>query len=316
MRKPSLLRISVTASLESEEALTELLGELLGTTATSYHHFDSGRVTVLAYLEEPAGWTPEKRRLLREGCEHLRSCGLDVPKGPVSVRRVRREDWAESWKQHFPPLRIGSRLLLRPTWSRLRPRKGQQVVILDPGLSFGTGHHATTEYCLEQLVEARPRKNARSFLDLGCGSGILAISAAKLGFAPVRAVDSDPEAVRIARENAQVNEVSGLEIEEGDVTRLPLRPKVKYDVVCANLLGDLLIRECRRIAATALPEGRLILAGILDAEFKSVAEAYARLGWKLTASRRKKEWRSGTFTFQPPPGPERARHSGRAAPRP
>lgn len=322
MRPKALLRLELPASLQSEEALTDLLSEVLETTATSFHHFDSGRITIIAFLEDASHWSAERRARLEEGRRCLRECGLEVPEGAISVKRVRGEDWAESWKEHFPPIQIGSALIVKPTWSKLRPAAGQQVVVLDPGLSFGTGHHATTEYCLRQLVKARPRGVTRSLLDLGCGSGILAISAAKLGFAPIRALDYDPDAVRIARENAESNRVSELEIARGDVTKLPLRPRKTYDIVCANLLGDLLIRECRRIAATVAPGGQLILAGILETEFDNVAQAYAELGWKLIASHRKKEWRSGTFISQSAPAPKRGpvhgsgRRSGRGAPRP
>lgn len=322
MRRQTLLRIEIPASLQSEEALTDLLSDVLETTATSFHHFDSGRVTIIAFIEDASHWSAERRARLEEGRRRLRACGLEVPEGVISAKRVRREDWAESWKEHFPPIQIGSALLVEPTWSNLRPVAGQQVVVLDPGLSFGTGHHATTEYCLRELVKARPRGLPKSLLDLGCGSGILAISAAKLGFAPIRALDYDPDAVRIARENAESNRVPEMAIARGDVTKLSVRPRKRYDVVCANLLGDLLIKECRRIAATVAPEGQLVLAGILKAEFDHVVHAYAGLGWKLIASHRKKEWRSGTFISPPAPATQRVsvagfgRPFGRVAPRP
>ena len=139
---------------------------------------------------------------------------------------MRREDWAESWKRHFKPIEIGDALLVKPSWSKRRPRKNQAVVILDPGLSFGTGQHPTTAFCLREIVrlklakergrlarEFKTRHHAdepsalQSFLDIGTGSGILAIAAAKLGYQPVHAFDFDAEAVRIARANARANRV-------------------------------------------------------------------------------------------------------------
>src|SRR5262249_3273167 len=143
------------------------------------------------------------------------------------------EDWAESWKRHFRPVEIGSRLLLKPSWSRRRPRKNQVLLVLDPGLSFGTGQHPTTRFCLEQLVAFASRN--RSFLDLGTGSGILVIAAKKLGYRRVTAIDSDPDAVRIARANAKRNRLEEkLRLVHQDLTRLPVGWR-KHDLVCANL---------------------------------------------------------------------------------
>ena len=120
---------------------------------------------------------------------------------------IRHEDWAESWKRHFKPIEIGRRLLIKPSWSRRRPKPHQQVVVLDPGLSFGTGQHPTTAFCLAEVARLVKNAPARSFLDIGTGSGILAIAAARLNYQPIWAFDFDPEAVRMARANAQTNQV-------------------------------------------------------------------------------------------------------------
>ena len=181
-------------------------------------------------------------------------------------------------------------------------------MILDPGLSFGTGQHATTSFCLHQIVAAvcRPSQAAKrspsaatkSFLDIGTGSGILAIAAAKLGYKPVRAFDFDPEAVRVARANARVNHVEPkLKIARGDVTKLPIHPAQQYDLVSANLISNLLIAERKKIAAQLRPAGILILAGILKSEFGEVQKFYEDLGLKLVSAKSKREWRSGAFRF-------------------
>ncbi len=138
----------------------------------------------------------------------------------------------------------------------------------------------------------------KSFLDIGTGSGILAIAAAKLGYKPVHAFDFDPEAVRVARANARVNQVGRkIKIARGDVTKLPLRPARKFDLVCANLISNLLIAERRRIVAQLNPGGTLVLAGILKSEFAQVQKAFEALGLKLVAAKSEKEWRSGSFQF-------------------
>jgi ribosomal protein L11 methyltransferase len=194
--------------------------------------------------------------------------------------------------------------------------------VRDPGLSFGTGHHPTTSFCLEQIakksfefrVSSFELKNRRerkqqsleyetrnpklSFLDIGTGSGILAIAAAKLGFARVDAFDFDAEAIRVSRANAEKNQVSKkIRIYRADLTKLPRRAARKYDVVCANLISNLLISERDRILARLQPGGVLVLAGILKSEFDQVQNAYEKADLKLTASRSEKEWRSGAFSF-------------------
>jgi ribosomal protein L11 methyltransferase len=137
-----------------------------------------------------------------------------------------------------------------------------------------------------------------TFLDIGTGSGILAIAAAKLGFAPVHAFDFDPEAVRVARENTRKNQVnSKLKPARGDVTKLPLKPLRQYDLVCANLISNLLIAERRRIVNHLKPGGTLVLAGILATEFAEVEQAFFTLGLSLTAKRVENEWCSGSFCF-------------------
>jgi ribosomal protein L11 methyltransferase len=217
--------------------------------------------------------------------------------GTIQIRRVRWEDWAESWKRHFKPLEIGRSLLIKPSWSRRRPKQPQSVVVLDPGLSFGTGQHPTTAFCLGEVARHVRKGAARSFLDIGTGSGILAIAAAKLNYQPVAAFDFDPDAVRIARANAKSNRVK-IRLARADVTRLPLRPARQYDLVCANLVSTLLVAERKRIISRLNKDGTLVLAGILKTEFPAVQAAFAAAGLVLIRSQSRRDWRSGAFRFQ------------------
>jgi ribosomal protein L11 methyltransferase len=164
-------------------------------------------------------------------------------------------------------------------------------------LSFGTGHHPTTRFCLEKLVSAKGVKQPRSLLDVGTGSGILAIAACKLGYKPVDAFDYDPQCVRVAKENAISNNVDALiKIGKNDLKTMPLTGKKTYDVICANLEYDLLISEAEKLINRLNPNGLLILAGILDQQFKSVLEAYQEKSMQLTSHRKSKEWHSGAFS--------------------
>lgn len=279
-----------------EAALAALLEEALGAPAVSATNLLTGRSRVSVYLEDRALPSAAVWRELRAQLRDLREAGLSV--GAPRMLRVRREDWAESWKRHFPPLEIGRALLVRPSWSQRRGRRGQAVVTLDPGLSFGTGQHATTRFCLEQLVAARPEHAAPSCLDVGTGSGILAIAAAKLGYAPVTAFDFDAEAVRLARANAAANAVADrVRPRRADVRELPARG-ARFSLVCANLLADLLLETRDRLIARVAPQGRLVLAGILRGEFEEVRGAYEAAGLRLLTSRARNEWRSGAFVWR------------------
>ena len=295
-KQKTLWHISVATTLEAEDAVGELLGTLLGAAASAYFDVEAQTSCVSVFSRKILPRTV--RQEIFSGLKRIESFGLNLGSGKITVAKVKREDWAESWKRHFHPQEIGGALLVKPSWSKKRPRKNQAVVILDPGLSFGTGQHPTTSFCLNEIVRCRNNGIRQTFLDIGTGSGILAIAAAKLGYAPVHAFDFDPEAVRIARENARKNKVDArLKPVRGDVTRLPLKPARQYDLVCANLISNLLIAERRRIANRLKRDGTLVLAGILAAEFSEVERAFAGVGLKLVASRVENEWRSGSFCF-------------------
>jgi len=296
MKLSALLHISIATTPEAEEAVAELLLRVLGQTPSTYFDAETGATTVSTYLERPAQWNAAARAELRAGMATLAECGLDIGPGEISATKVRREDWAESWKRHFKPLEIGDALLIKPSWEKRKPRKGQAVVILDPGLSFGTGHHATTGFCLKQLVGARKAGSQQSALDIGTGSGILAIAAAKLGYSPVRCFDFDPESVRVAKANAAQNGVAHLvKPVRRDLTKLPPASATRYHVVCANLIYDLLIAERDRILNRLRPDGVLVLAGILQTQFAKVERAYRQAGLKLIATEVEREWQSGAF---------------------
>lgn len=293
-RRAAIWQVSVRISRESEDAILELLSAVFREAPASHFDWETGTCVAMIYLERK----PDKNLLgaLGTGLRHIRECGLDCGSGRVSVNRLPYRSWAESWKRHFKPINLRGKVLLKPSWSRLRPRPGQRVVVLDPGLSFGTGQHPTTRFCLEQLVDAAVENQPQSLLDLGTGSGILAITAAKLGFKPIHAIDIDPEAVRMAKANAARNQVSKkLSIRRADLRQLEHSPRRTYSVICANLMADLLIASRRTILARLKKGGRLIVAGILSKEFELVRMAFVAKGLKLKASRLEKEWRSGTF---------------------
>jgi len=292
-----LWRVSVATSLDAEDAVAEMLGTLFSSAAAAYFNLESGVSTVSVFRDQK----PDAKKLKAEiaaGLKRICHCGLKIGAGKIEIAKVKREDWKESWKRHFHPMEIGKTLLVKPSWSKQRPRKNQAVVILDPGLSFGTGQHPTTSFCLNEVVRCRNNETPQSFLDIGTGSGILAIAATKLGYQPIHAFDFDPDAVRVAKENARKNRVDAkCKITRADITKLPLKPARQYDLVCANLISNLLIAEKRRIVNRLKPDGTLVLAGILAVEFGEVARAFTAVKLKLVAKRVENEWCSGSFCF-------------------
>ena len=293
--KTAFRQVALATTLEAESAVGELLHAVFGIVPSVFTHPEVRVPVVSVYLDEKKSITDDQRQAVSEGMAWIAECGLTIGDWKLEVKRLRREDWVDSWKRHFQPIRIGDKLLVRPSWRKDKAAPGQAVVVLDPGLSFGTGQHATTKFCLRQLVVHRKR-GAQSLLDVGTGSGILAIAGVKLGYRPVKAIDFDSEAIRVARANAKRNRVTAhLKPKVGDVTKLPPRARVKYDVVCANLYYDLLAANAHRIIARVKPEGVLVLAGVLKTQFVEVKAAVEGQGMVLKKTTRQGEWQSGTF---------------------
>ncbi len=301
MKQSRLLQVTVATSLEAEDAVAEILAKVFGQSPAVYTN-EKTRVTLASvYCDSRKEWTRARRREIEAGLRVMREAGLDVGAGTIESRSIAREDWAESWKRHFKPIEIGSRLLVKPSWIKRKPKRGQAVVVLDPGLSFGTGNHPTSAYCLRELTARRQPGRKQSFWDVGTGSGILAIAAAKLGYSPVRAIDFDPEAVRAARDNARRNRVADkIKLRREDITGPLSQSGTKYDLICANLISNLLIAEKAKLASRLAQRGALVVAGILKGEFPKVLKALGENGLKLAYSYADGEWRSGTFVFERP----------------
>jgi ribosomal protein L11 methyltransferase len=288
---PQSWQISVLTTARGEQAASGVLEQVFGLPSSVYSNADTGAVTVSVYPETLPGSLPTVRSFLAES---LRQSRPRLGEARLIIKRLRRENWAESWKRHFKPIEVGTQLLIKPSWSRKRARAGQHCIILDPGLSFGTGHHPTTLFCLRQLVRLRRRGAGQSFLDIGTGSGILAIAAAKLGYRPVVAFDNDPESIRTARRNINHNKVR-LTLRLADLTK-PSSAKSYYDLICANLIGDLLAREAGKIRNMLKPHGNLVVAGVLRREFPEIERKLQRFNLTSAKNGSIKEWKSGVFT--------------------
>lgn len=271
-----------------------LLDELLSAVEfdhSSWYDRETGRVWHTVYATDP-----ERRIKCRSAFEAAlpawRELGVSV--GAVEEFELRREEWAEAWKKFFKSVEISPRLLVRPEWLTDRPQPGQKLLAVDPGMSFGTGQHPTTFYCLRIIDRLALEADVRSLLDAGCGSGILAIAGALLGYDPVDAFDFDPDAVAAAKENLERNRITSVHPTVDDANEYPGRAG-GYDLVCANILGHLLRAFRVRISSWVKPGKYLCLAGILDREFDAVSADYAALGFEELERFTLKEWTSGLF---------------------
>jgi ribosomal protein L11 methyltransferase len=233
---------------------------------------------------------------------HLQAFGLR-PIGDLGARVVLEADWANAWKAHFPVLRIGRRIVIRPTWRRHRRQPGDVVLALDPGMAFGTGLHPTTRLCLAALEELADRgvlggmedgggaagagRAGARVLDVGSGSGILSIAAARLGAREVLAVDVDPIAVDASAANARRNRLARvIRAREGSAPS----GEGPFDVVLANLIASLLITLADGLVADLRPGGTLLASGIFVNREEAVAEAFRARGLKIVRRWAEGDW--------------------------
>ncbi len=283
---------------------------------SSYHDIESDETEMRIYLEDAAQAPDAARRL----ADALRVAGCAAE---VSTSEVPDEDWKLSYRRHFRTEKIARRLVTVPTWelddfkaSADPDMRARIPLVLDPGLAFGTGKHETTRACLEYIDELAGN-GAQSFLDMGCGSGILSIAAAKLGCSPVSGFDIDEDAVNASRENAALNGVKvdyrlfalgkgavtldeSIEAAKGVYPDLALQgrdvgssatPFAPADIVVANILGPLLIAFAEEIASYA--KKTLIVSGILNELYPEVRGAFAALGFSEVSRKTIGEWTTG-----------------------
>lgn len=239
-------------------------------------------VTVTAYYQKDrrAAW---RRQKIDVG---VRLLSLIRPIPELLERVVNSREWEESWKEHFPVLRLGKRLVIAPPWSEVSPTPGQVVVFLDPGLAFGTGHHPTTRRCLLEL-EHRVKPGTR-VLDVGCGSGILGIAAAKLGAAEVVGLDTDQAAVRATRANEQLNAVG--RVVKAHRGTLPQSDLGVFDLVLGNLSAKALTNLAPHFRGVLATQGVLIGSGLLEERRDEVVAALVAAGLALLEESHDEEW--------------------------
>ncbi len=284
------LRLAVHLDASRAETGAALLATLTG-NGVEIHDRTATRTTILSYIRIDAGLEAKKARLAG-------ALAQLAPGYQWEETFVPDTDWNEEWKKHFHPTRITRRLVVSPSWAGYRAKKGEIVIELDPGMAFGTGHHATTRLMLH-LLESHAATGRRTALDVGTGTGILAIAAALLGCPQVTAVDNDPEAIRAASKNVRRNRLDGRVL----VSDAPLASMAagRYDLVLANIVLDTLLALADDLGRVLAPNGCLILSGILRGKQEQrIEQACAARGLQPCQKAREGEW--AAIAFQRPGG--------------
>lgn len=280
------LEISVEVEAEAAEAVAEVMsryahrrGVAIEAGPDGWH---AGPVVVRAYLPDDGDlW--EKKQKVREALWHL---GQITPIPEPTFRTVEEEDWTEAWKKRLKVLPIGEHIVIQPSWLDYDAKAEDVIIELDPGMAFGTGLHPTTQMCLRALeVFVRP---GMEVLDVGTGSGILAIAAAKLGAASVVAVDNDPQAVKVAQGNVIQNQVrESVLVRQGSLVDVSGR----YDLVVVNILARVIVELVEQgLAEQIRLDGILITAGITEDRASEVTAAFERGGLELFDRWQQEDW--------------------------
>ena len=272
-------RYDVTSS-KKEDGMWDLIDE----DVLSHMSED---VLVKAYFKDDMS-ARETQLLLEEKLGELRRLDMGFDMGSLAVenRSVHEQDWAENWKKYYKPFRAGERLVIKPSWEPYEEKEGDLVLELDPGMAFGTGTHETTFMCMEQLEKyVKPGCKA---IDVGCGSGILGLAAAKLGAGDVLAIDLDELAVKVAKENTEKNHLTDrVRVVHGDLLK---QREEQADVIVANIIADVICALCGPVKKHLLPGGVFICSGIIREREDDVQCALADAGYTVCTRLAKGEW--------------------------
>ena len=244
-------------------------------------------VLVKAYFEEGAS-TPETLAFVRARLSELAHMDLGFDLGSLEFTRetVHEQDWAENWKRYYKPFRAGERIVVKPSWEPYEPFPEDLVIEMDPGMAFGTGTHETTYMCL-QMLERYVRPGS-ACIDVGTGTGILAIAAAKLGAQDVLAIDLDEQAVAVAKENIQKNGMEQVvHAQAGDLLKDSIG---KADVIVANIIADVICALCGPAKAHICPGGAFICSGIIREREEDVLRALRQAGYAVDCRIARGEW--------------------------
>ena len=260
---------------------TQAVRLLLLSLRRRQRHRRRSRISVSIFLPE-SKFSPEvissiSARLHELGVEHEIAC-----------EALEENDWANSWKAYYHPIRTGKHLVIVPVWEDFTPEPDDVVILMDPGMAFGTGTHETTRLCAA-LIEKYMRPGAR-MIDVGCGSGILAICASKLGAADCFACDIDPVSIRVAKENTELNGTPNVTCRVSDLLSAVPKAGGGYDVCCANIVADIIIRLAPDVGEYLSDDGVLIVSGIITERRDETVSALNEAGFEVIDDETENGW--------------------------
>ncbi len=287
--KKKWLQLKIVCSPELTDAISDFLVGILEAGVEIGVDDELFEQTLHAYLEEENPTEEVISRVVAQVTTHLQELAsifqLEVPQIESTV--IDDEDWGTNWKVHFKPFAITPGLVIKPTWEEYTPSVGEVVIEMDPGMAFGTGHHATTSLCMGFIRSVLQNKTG-NVVDVGTGTGILAMAAALFGAEHVLGIDNDPDAVAAAFENVAHNKLDHIV----DVEITPLEDiKGEYSLVVANIIHDVLLLMRDDLTRLTAPAGSLVLSGILkEKQADNIIEVYKKSGFSCLARQEKDEW--------------------------
>ena len=293
---PYWLKAHIVMNPILEDAAVDFLVGVMGAGVEQSVAGAGSDLCLNVYLEEDSP-DEESRLQLQHTLEtHLRELAeiFQVDQAQISWERLEDQDWSSNWKAHFKPFVISPGLVIAPTWDEYIPGKGEQVIVMDPGAAFGTGHHASTSLALHLVMKILAGETKGSVLDVGCGTGILGMGAALFGATRVLGIDNDPDAVQAATDNAVLNRLDSVV----EISPTSLQDLVEpFDLIAANIIYGVLLTMTGELWRLTTNGGSLVLSGILRGEQEeNLIRSFAETGFSFTDSEQKEEWVALHFT--------------------
>jgi len=285
-----LLKAHIEIDPILEEASVDFLVGVMGASVEQSVDIEGPALHLNAYLE---GINPDRetQQMLQDKLEvYLTELAaiFQVETPNISWEHIEDQDWSNNWKVHFKPFEITEGLAIAPTWEEYSARDGEQVIVMDPGMAFGTGHHASTSLSLDLIRQILTTGTNQRILDVGTGTGILGMGAALFGAVYVLGIDNDPEAVRVATENVSFNNLDSVM----DVSLEPLQQiNQSFDLIVANIIHDTLITMTDSFSKLLAQGGNLVLSGILRGEQEeNIIDVFTNCGFSFTEKKQQEEW--------------------------
>ncbi len=293
---PCWLKATILLEPILEEAVSDYLIGVLGAGVEQAVDSVGSRLCLNVFMEEKNLDKGQRQELQDKVDTQLLEFAaiFQVSAPQISWERIEDQDWSSNWKVHFRPFSIIPGLVIVPTWEEYQSKEGEQVIVMDPGMAFGTGHHGTTALSLAFVQKIVSQEKGCHVLDVGTGTGILGMGAALFGASQVLGIDNDPEAVRAATENVALNKLDSVM----EVALTPLdQVKVGYDLIIANIIHDVLLTMADDFTRLLKSGGNLVLSGLLHGEQEeNIIRTFEEIGFVLQGREQQEEWAALWFT--------------------